>query len=515
MIRSNEFGPKQSGVRVLRRFVTDDSFGGTNDEYLSIKDKWRCRIYARNGQMSREEQGIWYQTTHRVIGKLTGLTPELQRDDRLEETTYIRGQALVALYEVKGVDFPRRRNWTRRDPELIQADLVLLQPATIVVPAVESYTTSTTPTIVGQPSVSTTFPRLLNYYLPGVVTDTEALARWDVVVVSTTVSEAQIAELRAFNPNIIILAYLGGIYTYYYAGGVPDTNIAFWQGVWQAANAGDWWLLRTDGSHVSSSTNMWNIDVTANCKLDGSGKRYSSWFPQYVREQLFDAHPGLYDGVFFDNCFDSISYLNNAQPFGIDTDRNGIAEDSLTLGLLWSAGMAVMMNALRTELGDGRFILANGPNSYATIDGNMIEDFPRNFTASDTTALWDTWGVSGPYSLARNKSFYRQPLLNMVNAGAVANDTGNAEFERHKRLTFASALLFDALYSLDKSPSTHGDLWYQPEYDYELGAALGVALVLGTGIWMRSFEHGTVEVNPTGSVVDGIQPLDGRITVTA
>jgi hypothetical protein len=128
-------GPKKSGVRVLRRFTTGDSGGGQNDSFIQVLAKWRCDIYAKSGPMTREEQGIWNQTTHRAIGRLTGLNPELQPDDRLEKTSYMHGQPIVELFEVRFVDFPRRTNRPHRNPEGIQADLVIIQPADAVVAA--------------------------------------------------------------------------------------------------------------------------------------------------------------------------------------------------------------------------------------------------------------------------------------------------------------------------------------------------------------------------------------------
>jgi hypothetical protein len=125
---TNLFGRKGTGARILRRQIIDDTFGGENDQYIEVKAKWMCRITPPAGDFTRDPQGIWHPTEHTVIGNLTGLSPELSVDDRLEQIHRVNGEDIVDLYEVKSVRFPKRGNWSQDNAVYVQAKLERLQP---------------------------------------------------------------------------------------------------------------------------------------------------------------------------------------------------------------------------------------------------------------------------------------------------------------------------------------------------------------------------------------------------
>ena len=58
-------------------------------------------------------------------------------------------------------------------------------------------------------------------------------------------------------------------------------------------------------------------------------------------------------------------------------------------------------------------------------------------------------------------------------------------------------MLGDGYFGFDRGDGLHGQLWWFPEYDANLGLAKGDAQQQSDGTWMREFENGIVIANPT------------------
>jgi hypothetical protein len=70
--------------------------------------------------------------------------------------------------------------------------------------------------------------------------------------------------------------------------------------------------------------------------------------------------------------------------------------------------------------------------------------------------------------------------------------------DRFKRWTLGSTLLGDGYYTAHGP--TYTDMWWEPEYDLQLGWPTGLPYTLdiqGLTIWKRDFTRGEVWVNPT------------------
>ena len=362
----------------------------------------------------------------------------------------------------------------------------------------------------GQVPLKTTFPRLANIYLRGAVNDAEVpmLAKWPVLVLATSEQViSQIPNIRAANPDIVILAYIGGSYTIGNLPDIRDGNVWFWQGIRDWANENHGWLLRADYSHAWSwLPNYWLLNPTAG---------YQDWLPGYVKQTLFDERPGIFDGLLVDNAWNRVSFANSGSSSLISLGSDGTPTPQAVLDAAWYSGMNTMYEGLRTLLGAECILVGNGPNSYPVFNGAEIEDFPRNFSGVDTPLLWKNWTLLGyPYSLARNEQFYAAPRLNIVNAGYPLRD-GSAEYWRRLRFTLGSCLMFDSFFSFDASPSTHAQIWWEPTlYEINFGKAQAQMHALTghfTGAFARDFEGGTVIVNPTGNKIMNVLPMDARI----
>ena len=95
----------------------------------------------------------------------------------------------------------------------------------------------------------------------------------------------------------------------------------------------------------------------------------------------------------------------------------------------------------------------------------------------------------------------------------IAVDTNDEVFDRIKpnlptselqkmRFGLAITLLGDGYFGFDQgSHGGHGELWWFPEYDANLGLAKGDAQERGDGGWIREFENGVVIVNPTSNEI--------------
>jgi hypothetical protein len=87
---------------------------------------------------------------------------------------------------------------------------------------------------------------------------------------------------------------------------------------------------------------------------------------------------------------------------------------------------------------------------------------------------------------------------NNVKYDPVDTNLPAAELQK-MRYGLAIALLDDGYYGFDIGNEFHNTLWWFPEYDTNLGFALGDAQKRSDGSWMREFENGVVVANPASS----------------
>jgi hypothetical protein len=342
-------------------------------------------------------------------------------------------------------------------------------------------------------SLPKTYPRLANYYLKSPISIAEArqLARWDVVILGFQLqytSPEIFPVLRELNPDILLLAYVPseeipltyrektdpGHPEYQLVAGVPDA----------------WMLTDASGGRLSNWPGTEMVNVTFRAPVV-DGRQWNTYLPTFVHDHVMKT--GCWDGIFYDNVWQNISWLNSGN---IDLDASGIAESADALDAAWFEGMQSLLAYSRTLEGKDAIIIGNGGGRYYTsMNGRLIEDFP-----STEGGGWS--GNMKTYVDVMQEG--KTPPVVVVNA---KSSTGEASDSQTMRFAFTSTLLDDGFFSFDFGTQRHSDLWWYEEYGIMLGQPTGNRInlknsksaMIEAGVWRRDFENGIVLVNSTSA----------------
>ncbi len=357
------------------------------------------------------------------------------------------------------------------------------------------------------------YPRLANVYLHGTVdpADIPLLARWDLLVLDSVWTDEQLAWIRTLNPDIKIF-----FYTCPYCIGVPVAPGDTWRRVnYDYAQLHDLWWRNANRTIASDWPGSQMANMTELCPTgpQGAWREFMAWRIRW----LMATRPSL-DGVFFDNFWSSRSWQqgnivqldSDCNPTHNPAGCNGVMDEPADLDSLWNRaarGLARDVRAQFDQLDPQRSpqrplaIMSNGASDYFPwLNGTMYEEFPSKHANPDQ---WNPHGYNWNHEMADYPQGYlvapfRPAPYNtqVLNAAWKEIDVNgdplrSEEFERHKRFTLGSALLGDGFYSLDVG-STHGALWWEPEYDNS---------GLGTGYLGRAKGPMYRAVRPAGNEV--------------
>lgn len=339
------------------------------------------------------------------------------------------------------------------------------------------------------------YPQRANLFLRSPISRQEAekLAKYDVIVLhmlSQQNSSANIRYIREINPDIIILVYVA-------SEEFPITEYKNWDrnpnGALRQQLQGitpDMWLLNEQGRHVKFWRENWMLNIT-----DYPTKERIRW-NEYLANFVVDHHlsTGLWDGIFYDNVWTGISWIENGK---IDIDRDGENDSKEKIDRLWKEGMKKLFSLSRQKarerLGKDIIIIGNGDRGYYDdINGLYMENFTADYK--------ETW----PERMELYKAVARkgvEPRFAIV--GNTTLDTGKRYDYRNVRFGLTSALLEDGLYAFDYGSSSHTELWWYDEYDSNLGKPIDTSVSKNGhetyvhDIWKREFEKGISVVNST------------------
>ena len=332
------------------------------------------------------------------------------------------------------------------------------------------------------------YPKLANYYIAWDVTDSQAqeLAKWDLVILAPQAVERNpdlLQIIRKNNPNIKILVYSLSIDINY----TVINKSALYQRIYPQIVTNNWWLYNTSGEHMSGWPNSWMINPARNAPR-ANGQNWSDFLPQNVYNEFLKN--GQYDGVFFDNVWPSVSWLNQ----NVDLDSNGQVDTPSERDADWQAGLTYIINQTRQLAPDKLIIVNNTSNLYnQNLNGRMQEMFPNS----------NEGGWTGSVNDYLNNGLGYQPKYFIINGGT--KNTGANNDYANMRLGLTTTLLGDGYFSFDYGDQNHGNLWWYDEYDVFLGNPVsGDKNVLNPnstditpGVWQRDFQNGIVLVNST------------------
>lgn len=363
------------------------------------------------------------------------------------------------------------------------------------------------------------YPRLANAYLHGSVDAAQfpQLAHWDVLILDSAWSQADLDQLRRLNPELRIFLYVCP-----YCTQVPPNPTDLWAEENYAYAAGNdlWWYNR-NGFVASDWPGTRMVNITSLAPAGPSGP-----WRQYIAgqiETLMAEHPAA-DGVFLDNFWKGISWQQGV--LQLDSDCNpthnpagcdGSMDTNAVLDSLWNQALRVLAQDLRQrfdalEAGRPRRLALFSNSSadyYDWLNGTLWEFFPEANGAVDpgnaygyawTQAMFEQ-GV-GYLEAPFSADPYRNLVLNSVWGGTHEAPLRSEDFERHKRFTLVSTLLGDGFFSLDAGREVgHGCLWWEPEYDHA-GRGKGY-LGAPTSAPYRVAEPSGAEVIQNGSFSNG------------
>ncbi len=343
-------------------------------------------------------------------------------------------------------------------------------------------------------------PRLMNYFHLDfregrVAQKEERLAQWNLLILNHDLVQhgrLSLARMRQINPRIKILAWVplqgpnGGL-----APGVPSEG------------ADDWFARRADGTLIVPH---WGGNLMNAYTQDYAWPRHVL---DYVQRECLT--PGGYNGLLLDCLWPS-------EPDEQDVNKDGRHDGQDTQA--WQEAMLFLLNSLRAQFPHAILVGNAGdpwPDDcpyFRYANGCMHENaLGDQFGSAQWQDLWDgyrrTLGqVQGrePYHLIAVdvRADKRTQFLAAWQWRLSSND------RRRSRLGLATSLLLDGGYfGFDRGDCLHGQLWWLPEYDLDLGAPLQACQSdrYAPGTYSRLFTHGLVIVNPTDR--------DVAVTVTA
>jgi len=341
------------------------------------------------------------------------------------------------------------------------------------------------------------YPRLANHFLKWELSLSEAreLAKWDLVVLDMEVQENSpeaLRLIREINPKVIILAYITTQEI------IEDINqAAGWTGAFlrrelKSKIIDSWWLRDQNGNRISFWPGTYMLNLTDGAGLNSQGKRFNDYLPEFVAEKI--AAKKFFDGVFYDNTWGDVSWINNGN---LDVNNDRFKDSAQEADLAWSQGYIKMLKKTRDLLGKDFIIVGNGKvfQGYQNLlNGMMLESFPSE---------WE----NGGHWTGSMQTYFRLPSLNVYPQISVINVNKKNQFNYAAfRFGLTSTLLGHGFYSYDLDVTDHTQLWWYDEYDVNLGPAQSQAYnllqpsaptVLQPGLWRRDFKYGSVLVNST------------------
>ena len=338
------------------------------------------------------------------------------------------------------------------------------------------------------------YPKIANVFLEWKLTaaQADALSKWDVVVLDMEVqnhSRNLMKRMRAKNPDIVILAYITSQEIRRDATSLQHSSPLRYK--LNNSIHKSWWLTDQNGKQLSWWPGTKLLNVTNGSGKNNANQKWNDFLPEFVSKNILSNE--LWDGVFYDNSWDNISYF---MPQGTDLNRDGKLDTQRPHNdNQWRDGMVKIFQKTK-HLHPDKIIIANGGHVYAPhVNGALYEHFGEDNFAHGLNKTKDV----------ESKSL--TPTVSILNSNV--QNSGFLQDYRHMRFGLTSTLLTDAYYSFDNGDATHAETWRYDEYDVVLGDAKSKAKKdfvehskISDGVWKREFANGVAIVNATSNSQD-------------
>jgi hypothetical protein len=330
---------------------------------------------------------------------------------------------------------------------------------------------------------SNKFVRTASIFLmsgPVLDNNTKALSKFDLIVIpveAQVYNESFFTKIRKMNSDIIILPYVATV----------SWNDAYWSDPLHTEMYKDikqsWWLKSGNGNQVS---------VWPNTRALNLNSGWTDYLANHVKNDVLST--GLWDGVFYDEVQDSISWVGNTDVNNDDSIDSAQLADSL-----WQQNYKKLFESTRNLIGENTILITNGssnPIFSPFVNGRMFETFPSSNNSNNE------WKRKTTEYLSLESSTVYKPV-NVINANS--ENTGNKSDYQAVRFGITTTLLGDGFFSYDFGTTNHAVIWEYDEFDAFLGEPKSGYLnvfnsnqtKIDIGVWKREFSKGTVIVNST------------------
>ena len=326
-------------------------------------------------------------------------------------------------------------------------------------------------------------------------------------------------HIKSLNPDILLLNYTVPVEVWH-----SERETEFLRGKINREKGlngnGTWWLLKADGSHVSSWHSTWRVNHSSQVTRDANGLIWPEWLARYhwaapvdrgdwVRPSGRGMREGQWDGVYQDVQYVNYPTGGNAPAQPADWRSVGTDNDPLDpLTQQWvTEGHIAYINEWR-RLEPSFLMTANLSNQIFGWQNNREQ--PAALNQANHGGWLEWWGNAetwGGWDMLMN--LYRKtveivapPKLAMmdVHLDYIRTHYGFGTDERWNRYFLASVLMDDGYYMISADDRYSRVLWFD-EFDIQLGYPVDPPQTQSgsNGILRREFEHGLVLVNPKGN----------------
>lgn len=338
----------------------------------------------------------------------------------------------------------------------------------------------------GAPPFSSAFPHLYYNDMGWLDGNLQVMAQFDVLTTAFWNQEgafaAKLDSLRLLNPTIQRLAYVNSAGRSF-PESVADPNHVV-NRLKAALPDGSPWLVRNEfGSSLYFDPNIPDmplLNLSSRCPRV-SGKTWGEFLADFAVSEFLSS--GHWEGIFFDNTWGSVSWVNAAIPGSIDLDLDGVADHPDSADAWWAAGMSQMLGRFQAQTGPGVLAWGNGnTREFSYLNGRYFEDFPFREGWSGSMQQAADWQLLG----------HSPSLLAMV----TRSTEGDFKLMRYG---VCSALMAGAFsHHLAEDHSWPNPVVYD-EYRVNLGQPIGPPVEIGTNIVAEAdFETGIPPQLDTG-----------------
>ncbi len=342
------------------------------------------------------------------------------------------------------------------------------------------------------------YPKIANYFLSWSLRDKDVynLAKWDVLILdmeNQINNPEKIKKIKKLNPNIVILAY------------VPIEEIAYNDANYKYTKLRKklfdyspeaWYLHDGQGKRLGFWLDSKIMNITDDAPLK-NGERWNSFLPYFVKTKILAS--GLWDGIFYDNTSDAISWVRSGN---IDLNNDRRVESNSYIDRQWKKGTMKILKLSR-ELSPDLLIIGNSASDIdfqKYLNGRMFETFPTPWEGD--------WAYVSNLYLNKFPTKSLWPNLYVINSNT--ENVGLMDNYRKMRYGLTSTLLGSGYYSFDFGDQAHAQTWWYDEYDSFLGKPQSKAYnlldhnsqKLKDGLWRRDFDKAVVIVNASDQEQD-------------